>query len=92
MLNLRARGRGLVLAGGLFLASAGLLPTALMPPAVARPDERHPHIRRALAELREAKQELEKADHDFGGHRAEAVKAVDQAIRQLEKALKYDRQ
>jgi hypothetical protein len=34
---------------------------------------------------------LEKADHDFGGHRKEAIKAVDVAIVQLEKALKYDR-
>jgi tetratricopeptide (TPR) repeat protein len=52
--------------------------------------ERHPHIHAALKELQEAKVELETAAHDFGGHRAEAVKAVEQAIRQLHKALESD--
>jgi hypothetical protein len=58
----------------------------------ATPRERHPHIRAAIRELREAKRELEKADHDFGGHRAEALKASDRAIEQLEKALKFDKE
>jgi hypothetical protein len=51
--------------------------------------ERHPHIRAAIEELREAKKELERADHDFGGHRKEAIKALDEAIIQLERALKF---
>jgi hypothetical protein len=54
-------------------------------------NERHPHIRAAIRELREAKKELEQADHDFGGHRKEAIEAVDVAIKQLEKALKFDK-
>jgi hypothetical protein len=53
--------------------------------------ERHPHIRTALEELREARKELKEADHDFGGHRKAALVAVDEAIVQLEKALKFDR-
>lgn len=53
--------------------------------------EPHPHIRTALRELREAKRELETAAHDFGGHRKEAVEAVDTAIRQLQQALQYDK-
>jgi hypothetical protein len=53
--------------------------------------ERHPHIRTAIEELREAKRELERAAHDFGGHRVEAIKVLDQAIVQLELALKFDR-
>lgn len=53
--------------------------------------EPHPHIRGALRELREAKRELETAAHDFGGHRKEAVEAVDTAIRQLQEALQYDK-
>ena len=91
MFSLRARGRALALAGGLFLASAGLVPAA--PPAVAAGEkrERHPEIHRALRELREAKRDLEKAAHDFDGHRVEALKDVDHAIRQLELALKSDR-
>ena len=57
----------------------------------AAPPEKHPHIHHALAELREARRELKEADHDFGGHRKEALEATDAAIRQLERALKFDR-
>jgi hypothetical protein len=53
--------------------------------------ERHPHIHRAINELREARKELKEAAHDFDGHRVEAVEAVDVAIKQLQVALKYDR-
>jgi hypothetical protein len=49
----------------------------------------HPRIHEALAELRAARGELTRAAHDFGGHRKDALKAVDAAARQLEKALKY---
>jgi|ERR1700730_3168496 len=59
--------------------------------AEASPAERHPHIRAALHELREARAELKAAAHDFGGHRDEAVEATDKAIRQLEECLKYDK-
>lgn len=72
---------------GLSLAGLGLLP------AIARADgkERHPHIRAAIRELREAKKELKEADHDFGGHRVDAIKAIDVAIEQLETCLKFDK-
>ena len=53
--------------------------------------EQHPHIRVALRELREVKKELETASHDFGGHRKEAIEAVDNAIKQLQEALEYDK-
>jgi hypothetical protein len=53
--------------------------------------EQHPHIRAALMELREAKRELETAAHDFGGHRKEALEAVDNAIKQLQLAQQYDK-
>jgi hypothetical protein len=49
----------------------------------------HPHIHRAIHELREARGELERAPHDFGGHRADAVRDINHAIRQLEEALKF---
>jgi hypothetical protein len=54
-------------------------------------NERHPHIRAAIRELNEAKRELQSAAHDFGGHRADAVKACDEAIHQLQLALQYDK-
>ena len=50
---------------------------------------RHPRIHAALRELREAKRELEEAKHDFGGHRAEAVRSIDHSIEQLEVALRF---
>jgi hypothetical protein len=53
--------------------------------------ERHPHIRAAIRELRDAKQELEHASHDFGGHRVKAMEASDVAIKQLELALQFDK-
>ncbi|HEV3317124.1 MAG TPA: hypothetical protein VG488_09155 [Candidatus Angelobacter sp.] len=54
-------------------------------------NEKHPHIRAAIHELEEARNELKRADHDFGGHRDEAVEAVDKAINQLRQALQYDK-
>lgn len=54
-------------------------------------NEQHPHIRAAIRELREARKELETAAHDFGGHRKEAIEAVDNAIKQLQEALQYDK-
>jgi hypothetical protein len=48
----------------------------------------HPHLHHALHELKEALVELKEAAHDFGGHRVNALKAVDAAIIQVEKCLK----
>jgi hypothetical protein len=86
-------GSALVLGGGLLLGGLGMIHTD---PTVAQANaaekkERHPHIRQALSELREARKELKEAAHDFGGHRKEAVEAVNVAIKQLEIALKYDK-
>lgn len=53
--------------------------------------ERHPAIRAAINALEKAKADLQHADHDFGGHRAEALRECDEAIRQLRLALQYDR-
>jgi hypothetical protein len=73
-------------AGALALAALGVTAASVR----AEP-EKHPHIRAAIKELRDAKKELETADHDFGGHRVNAIKAIDHAIEQLEKALKFDK-
>jgi hypothetical protein len=53
--------------------------------------EQHPEIREALGSLRRAKEHMEHAAHDFGGHRVEAIEATNQAIKQLEICLKYDK-
>jgi hypothetical protein len=47
----------------------------------------HPRIAKAIAALKDARAYLEAAPHDFGGHKAEAIKASDEAIRQLNLAL-----
>jgi hypothetical protein len=54
-------------------------------------EERHPAIRAAIRSLERAKDELQHADHDFGGHRAEAMEECERAIRQLRLALQFDR-
>jgi len=65
-------------------------PTPKPVPAPAAP-EHHPAIRAAIEALEKAKYELQHADHDFGGHRAEALEATDNAIKQLKIALQYDK-
>jgi len=49
----------------------------------------HPRIARAIAELKDARAYMEAAPHDFGGHKADALRACDEAIRQLNMALAY---
>lgn len=49
----------------------------------------HPRIARAINALRDAREYMEHAPHDFGGHRADAIRATDEAIRQLNFALAY---
>ncbi|SDS61961.1 hypothetical protein [Opitutus sp. GAS368] len=53
--------------------------------------ERHPAIRAAIRALEKAKEELKAADHDFGGHRAQALADCDKAMAQLKLALEYDK-
>jgi hypothetical protein len=69
-------------------ASASAVPAP--EPAKAAPAD-HPEIHDALNSLRHAREHLEHAAHDYGGHRADALRATDEAIRQLEICLKYDR-
>lgn len=68
-------------------------PTANAKPAAASPavPAPHPEIRDAIAALRNAREHLNHAAHDFGGHRVEAIGAIDEAIRQLQTCMKYDR-
>jgi hypothetical protein len=69
------------------------LPAAAATPhnAAAPTPEPHPEIRAAIDSLHHAREHLEHAAHDFGGHREDALRATDEAIRQLEICLKFDR-
>jgi len=86
----------LVVALALFVAApsgkAVPSPSPSPSPAAASPAPTpdHPEIRDAIGALRNARNHLEHARHDFGGHKAEAIRATDEAIRQLEVCLKYD--
>ncbi len=72
------------------VAAAAALLTAGNNIAFAEGRERHPKIRRAIDALRAARNDLEHADHDFGGHRVDAMQAIDRAVEQLEVALRFD--
>jgi len=75
-----------------FLVAILMLPVVFAPAVQAEPwHERHPEIHKALHALENAKQDLQQAKHDFGGHRDAALQACDAAIVQLREVLKYDR-
>ncbi|GEM_PF-1063326 len=61
------------------------------PVIVASAVEPHPEIMAAIRSLERAKNHLEHAAHDFGGHRVEAIAAIDAALQQLRQALAFDR-
>lgn len=82
----------------LTLAVALVLPAALTSRAAAQPPppkgerhEHHPEIHKAIAALEAAKHYMEHADHDFHGHRKEAMEATERAIQQLRLAVESDR-
>jgi pyruvate kinase len=52
--------------------------------------ERHPEIRAALDALHNAKEHLQHASHDFHGHRVDAIRAIDEADRQLRICMEVD--
>jgi hypothetical protein len=72
---------------------ATAVPAAAQPTNVpaADPAQVHPEIREAIASMRKAKEHMRHAAHDFGGHRAEALRVTDEAIRQLEICLRFDK-
>lgn len=51
---------------------------------------KHPAMHAALHSLRQAKLELQAAPRDFGGHRKDAVKLVEDAILNVEEGLKLE--
>ena len=75
----------------LVAATSPQAPVAPVPAVAAAPaavpvptPEPHPHIHEALEAMRNAKHHLETAEHDFHGHRLEAIKHLDMAIHEAE--------
>jgi hypothetical protein len=50
----------------------------------------HPRMGQALVRLHEAKDYMEKSKEDFGGHKTSTIKAIDDAIKELNEAIKFD--
>jgi len=81
-------------AGGPAASTGKAVPSAASRAESAQPPaarEAHPEIQEAVASLRRAKEHMEHAAYDFGGHRVEAIRATDAAIHQLEECLRYDK-
>jgi hypothetical protein len=49
----------------------------------------HPRIAAAITAMKDAREYMVAAPHDFGGHKAAAIRATDAAITQLNLALQY---
>lgn len=64
-------------------------PTAAAAAPAPVPD--HPEIRKALDALKSARVHIHEARHDYNGHREEALIKIDEAIRQLDICMQYDR-
>jgi hypothetical protein len=67
-------------------------------PVVAEPQtvkpahhKQHPEIHKAISKLKGAKEDLEKAAHDYGGHKVKAIEAINHAIEELNAALSSDK-
>ncbi len=71
------------------MSSFGVLALLLMLSSPSPAAGRHPQIHAALNALQNAKMHLQEAAHDFGGHRSDAIHAIDEASRQLEICLQY---
>ena len=80
---------GVALAGTLAFALPSVFAESNIQPTPMA--ESRPAMHRAIDALQAAKDELEHAGHDFGGHKAAAVAECDKAIFQLKEALKFDR-
>jgi hypothetical protein len=80
---------GAALTTGLLLNSSVVGSGQGQAPAPHRDPERHPHLRAAMRDLRQAANQLDHADHDFGGHRVKARELVKQAEGELREALEW---
>ena len=81
----------LAFVGFLGTRSAPPAPVVTLAPVVVTAHEPHPEIQAAIRSLEHAKDHLQHAAHDFGGHRVEAIAAIDAALGQLHTCLDYDK-
>lgn len=80
--NTSNRREALLVAGATGLAVLGLQPSSAQA-------SKHPRIDAAIQEMIAAKDYLQKAPNNFGGHKHKAIEALSAAISQLEMALQH---
>jgi len=74
----------LAFVAGLALALAIVLPMKM---SAGGPPAKHPEIEAAIRHLEQARDNLQKAAHEFGGHRVKALEHTNQALDECHKAL-----
>ena len=81
---------GMVMAA-LFLigATTSTVMTVQAQGPIAREASENPNIAKAIEALEAAIADMQRAPHDFGGHKAKAIEASERAIRELKMALAY---
>ena len=50
------------------------------------------HMTEALEHLAKAKENLQQASHDKGGHRARAIQAINEAMAEVKSGMTFDRE
>ena len=77
---------GAVLVVGIVLG----LSTATVTAQKADPGEKHPHMQAAMKQVNQAEQQLERAAHDYGGHRSKALQLLKQAEQEIKEGIAFD--
>jgi hypothetical protein len=67
----------------------GLLSSPATVATTAPTVEDQPHMQQALDALKQAERHLQQAIPDKGGHRSDAIKACQEAIKDTEEGIKY---
>jgi len=68
-------------------AAAASAPEAVKPAH----HERHFDLHKTIHKLKTVKDELLKAGHEYGGHKAKAIEAIDKAIEELKAAVESEK-
>lgn len=71
----------------LLLAGAAALGIGAVLGSIAEARASQPYMQAALSALESAQQNLQRAEHDKGGHRANALKLVNQAIGEVQAGI-----
>ena len=71
---------------GVALMCLTLVPIAVQPAHA----ENQPRMKQAIALLTQAREHLQKASHDKGGHRVKAINQINKAITEVRKGIRFD--